>query len=293
MEDSEDSSITPGAIALLVLFILLTSGAALFILMRSGSSGAASAPRADAPPPVASPFPPSEEREARLPDPGAAPAGGQAVKQLWDNPENLSANTGAGRAPAAYGSSPSGGPAAGRSAPPQEYRPQPSVDADLVKAGLPSDPAKAQDLAADKSAFGALFRSLAKHPKILAALLNNDAVVKGFMGRGDVKKNCSSPSAMANWLQSPQTSGSVGSYMGFLQQNPGAASAMAGTKLVKTVMDCPGSQGLMHNPGAMSGIITSNPAYMNILTNPEVMKGLMSSPDTMTAFMGLKGGGRR
>ncbi|MFA6029467.1 MAG: hypothetical protein WC969_06420 [Elusimicrobiota bacterium] len=292
MEDSEDSSITPGVIALLVLFILLTTGAALFVLMRSGSIGGTAAVRAEAPPPVASPFPPSEERDARLPDPSAsAVQAGQAVKPLWETPENLSANAG-GQRPAAYASS-GGDPRTASSAPPQEYRPQPSVDADLVKAGLPADPAKAQDLASDKSAFGALFRSLAKHPKVLAALLNNEAVVKGFMSQEKVKRNCSSPGAMANWLQSPQTSGDVGSYVGFLQKNPGAASAMAGTKLVKSVMDCPGSQGLMHNPGAMSGIVTSNPAYMNLLTNPEVMKGLMSSPDTMTAFMGLKGGGRR
>ncbi|MFA6093216.1 MAG: hypothetical protein WCU88_11035 [Elusimicrobiota bacterium] len=283
-QESSSSSLLLAA----VFFAMLTAGAALFILMKqqrpdSEQAKAPASAEEDAGS-RSSLFPKREDDRARLPDPSAPlmqDAGKGLNNPLWnEGAPGPRRNNGSGAA--------RGTPERGAARAPAAAAPTKDQEA-LAAAGGPATPEQARNLGADKSAFSALFQRLAKHPQILHALLNNKAVVKGFLDRSGVRENCSSTQSMQKYLSGPGLAGKLPSYLDFLHRNPGTAQAIAGTELAGALMDCPGARGVLSSPAALQQISSASPAFTQLVTDPSILQALSSDPNSLAAFSNIQG----
>lgn len=157
-------------------------------------------------------------------------------------------------------------------------------------AGGPAGPATVSPEEAKKNfgmgaAYGALTKAadvLVDNPKALAALFNNDYVVKGFMSRDTVKKATASSASLAAYLKNPAN---LSSFMAKSPVQRGmndreAVNAVASSKLVGAMLDTPGGKELLKDPMALAGVLQANPELVNVLTNPAIMTALAGNPRT-------------
>lgn len=119
------------------------------------------------------------------------------------------------------------------------------------------------------------------NPKAVAALLNNQYIVNGFMSRGTVKAATGSPQGLANYLGS----GGPANFMNnpvvkAALNNPAIVSAVASSGIVSAMLNTPAAQALMKDPQALGDLINNNPQLMTLaMQNPETLTMLLSNPE--------------
>lgn len=146
----------------------------------------------------------------------------------------------------------------------------------------PADAKKSRQLGLVKNALSAAAEKLLDNPKALAALFNNDYVVRGFMSRDTVRGATANKAALAAYLKNPAN---LSAFMAkpVVQRglkNQQLTGVMASTKLVGALLDSPGGKALLADQAAVSDIISSNPALVDVLANPAVMAALANNPKT-------------
>jgi hypothetical protein len=120
-------------------------------------------------------------------------------------------------------------------------------------------------------------------------VLNNRYVVDGFMQRESVSKMLGTPDGVNNFLsdlKNPQgISQRLPFFKSFLDQNPQAAQVIASSELVRQIINTPGAQGFVNNPGPA---VAANPAIMNLLLDSSVISTLASTPQAAESSQALQ-----
>ncbi|MFA6435056.1 MAG: hypothetical protein WCW52_10205 [Elusimicrobiales bacterium] len=134
------------------------------------------------------------------------------------------------------------------------------------------------------------------NPKALAAILNNQYVVDGFMSRPTVKGLTGNPKALANYLKNPAN---LSKFMNKTAVKGGLndarlVDAVGSSKLVGAMLDTPGGRGLLTDPQALTDVLMANPALASALLNPNVLNALMNNPKTvgLVNVLSMSGGSR-
>lgn len=133
--------------------------------------------------------------------------------------------------------------------------------------------------------YGALSKAaekLLRNPKALAALFNNEYVVKGFMSRDTVKSATANKASLAAYLSNPANLSkfiSKPAVQGGIN-NQQLVNVMASTKLVGGLMDTPGGKALLNDPVAIAGILKANPELASLLSNPSIAMAMAQNPKT-------------
>lgn len=146
----------------------------------------------------------------------------------------------------------------------------------------PADAKKSRQLGLVKNALSAAAEKLLDNPRALAALFNNDYVVRGFMSRDTVRGATANKAALAAYLKNPAN---LSAFMAKPVVQRGLKSqeltaTMASTKLVGALLDSPGGKALLADQAAVSEVIRVNPALVDVLANPAVMAALANNPKT-------------
>lgn len=222
--------------------------------------------------------PPAAEAPAR---PAAAQAPAPAAEEPYDLPGDepdgpeASVSWGKKADPAAGGSAGPGGAAAPVS---------------------PEEEKKSFGMGAAYGALTAAADALIGNPRALAALFNNDYVVKGFMSRDTVKRATASSASLAAYLKDPAN---LSKFMAKAPVQRGmndraAVNAVASSKLVGAMLDTPGGKALLNDPRAIAEVLKANPGLVNVLTNPTIMVALAGNPKTsgLVTQLTLSGAGR-
>ncbi len=133
------------------------------------------------------------------------------------------------------------------------------------------------------------------NPKAVAALLNNQYVVDGFMSRATVKAATASPKALSNYLKNPANLSKFMSKAAVKNGvNDGAmVDAVASSKLVGAMLETPGGRGLLDDPQALADIFMANPALASAISNPNILTALMNNPRTAGLVDTIAAGGSR
>lgn len=119
------------------------------------------------------------------------------------------------------------------------------------------------------------------NPNAMAALLNNQYVINGFMSRDSVKDATSSPEALAKFLGSGDA---ISNFMGnsavqAALNNPAVLNAAAGSGFMQSMLNTPAGKSLMNDPQAMANLIAANPQLQGLLADPKILGLLMSNPN--------------
>lgn len=146
----------------------------------------------------------------------------------------------------------------------------------------PAEAGKSRELGFVKNALTKAAEKLLDNPKALAALFNNDYVVKGFMSRDTVRSATASKASLSAYLSDPRN---LNQFMAKPAVQRGLndqqlTAAMASTKLVAALMDTPGGKALLADQNAVTKVINANPALVTVLSNPGVASALAANPKT-------------
>lgn len=165
-------------------------------------------------------------------------------------------------------------------------------------AAAPADPQQAKKDTNMGMAYGALTKAagaLMNSPKAMGALFNNEYVVKGFMSRDTVKNATANKTALADYLKNPAN---LSRFMAKAPvqeglNRPDLVNAVAGSKLIGTMLDTPGGKALLQDPPALAEVIKANPDLGRVLANPNIISALMSNPRTagVVGQIDMSGGG--
>lgn len=281
-----------GAVLALVVVMALTGLGAAFVMLRGGGEAASAGPgaapsRAQARPSRA--WPDSEAPEVR--DTAMiSPEPERSSIDLVARPEG-SAGAGDGGQAAAQGNSP-----APKSTPAPRAAPGAAgglTDAEKSRmsemAGRDmTDPKQAGEVAASDRLWSALLKAMGSHPRLMAYLLNNDAVVKAFMDRPAARKNCQSASAFTSYLSDTKRPNGVTHAMDVFSKVLHGANdmptVMFSSKLAGAVQECPSVKSIVKDPVAIGSIAQSNPTMLSMMMDPALMKGLAANPAAMASF---------
>ena len=155
-----------------------------------------------------------------------------------------------------------------------------------------TDPAKAGEVAASDRLWSSLLKAMGSHPRLMAYLLNNDAVVKAFMSRPASQKNCQSASAFTNYLSDTKRPNGVTHAMDVFSKVLHGASdmptVMFSSKLAGAVQECPSVKAIVKDPVAIGSIAQSNPTMLSMMMDPALMKGLAATPAAMASFQSVQ-----
>lgn len=124
------------------------------------------------------------------------------------------------------------------------------------------------------------------NPNAMAALLNNQYVINGFMSRDSVKNATSSPEALAKFL------GSGSAISNFMNNaavqaalnNPAVLNAVAGSGFMQSMLNSPAGKSLMNDPQALANLIAANPQLQGLMADPKILGLLMSDPNAATCI---------
>lgn len=130
------------------------------------------------------------------------------------------------------------------------------------------------------------------NPKAVSALMNNEWVVKGFMGRDTTRAATGSAQGAKNYLSNPQN---VSNFLGnpvvkAAMNNPAVVNAFASSAMASAMLSSPGVQAMLKDPQAIQQMVMTNPQLMQILSNQNVMGALANNPQT-AGLVGSLGGG--
>jgi len=157
--------------------------------------------------------------------------------------------------------------------------------ADTAAAAAPASPAdvkRSRQLGLVKNALSAAAEKLLDNPKALAALFNNDYVVRGFMSRDTVRGATASKAALAAYLKNPAN---LSAFMAkpVVQRglkNQELTGVMASTKLVGALLDSPGGKALLADEKLLGEVLRENPGIVTAISNPAVMAAMAKNPKT-------------
>jgi hypothetical protein len=146
----------------------------------------------------------------------------------------------------------------------------------------PVDVKKSRQLGLVKNALSAAAEKLLDSPKALAALFNNDYVVKGFMSRDTVRGATANKAALAAYLKNPAN---LSAFMAkpVVQRglkNQELVGVMASTKLVGALLDSPGGKALLADGKLLSEVVRENPSLAMALANPAIASAMAKNPKT-------------
>lgn len=149
-------------------------------------------------------------------------------------------------------------------------------------AAPPADAKKSRQLGLVKNALSAAAEKLLDNPRALAALFNNDYVVKGFMSRDTVRGATANKAALAAYLKNPAN---LSAFMAkpVVQRglnNQQLVGVMASTKLVGALLDSPGGKALLADQKLLGEVLSENPGIVTAISNPAVMGALAKNPKT-------------
>lgn len=155
------------------------------------------------------------------------------------------------------------------------------------------DSGKASQLGSQHGLVTKVIEGLLQHPRVLGLVLNNKTLVRAVMNQSDHQKLCSDSQALQSYIT--DTRDPSGFMRGFqlLQssaQYPGATSAILGSELAKTVMQCSSVSQLSHDPNAVMQIATGNPQLISAISNPDLVKALTANPSTGQLFNAFESG---
>ncbi|MBI4351111.1 MAG: hypothetical protein HY550_06710 [Elusimicrobia bacterium] len=119
------------------------------------------------------------------------------------------------------------------------------------------------------------------NPKAVAALMNNEYIVNGFMSRGTVKAATASPQGLANYLSGSGPANFMNNpVVKAAMNNPALVSAVASSGMVAAMLNTPAAQALMKDPQAVADLINNNPQLMTLaMQNPQTLTLLLSNPE--------------
>lgn len=143
------------------------------------------------------------------------------------------------------------------------------------------DDTTAEKIGAKTGMLSRLAAKVLKHPKVLRALFDNKLVVKAYMNRGLVRRNCSDSSALKSYLMDGNSPGGVKEDIAVIQsftQDKQAAMAFAGSELANSLARCPSVTSLARSPGAVQDILTANPSMAGLMSHPVLIQGIASNP---------------
>jgi hypothetical protein len=146
----------------------------------------------------------------------------------------------------------------------------------------PADAKKSRQLGLVKNALSAAAEKLLDSPKALAALFNNDYVVKGFLSRDTVRGATANKAALAAYLKNPAN---LSAFMAkpVVQRglkNQELVGVMASTKLVGALLDSPGGKALLADEKLFGEVIRDNPDLALVLANPGIAAAMAKNPKT-------------
>ncbi|MDD5656981.1 MAG: hypothetical protein PHF00_06970 [Elusimicrobia bacterium] len=262
----------------MILTMTLSLGG-LFLLVRW---------RAAAPPPAVSEVRRPPEREQELPETGVA-----GSDELYGAPYGgpIQAAAGAPRPPAAEGGEipsitapePVAAEARPRSAPapsaPGASGGLAASDQNALKAVL-AGPRAAEGLGGKKGLLVKAESALIRHPRVLAALLNNETLINAWMNREDNQRQCNNAGALQGYLSDQSESG-FGGFMRMLRESagtPGSTEAILGSKAAKRFLDCPSVQAIADNPSSAMGVVMGNPAAIGAFSDPALSQAVQAAP---------------
>jgi len=146
----------------------------------------------------------------------------------------------------------------------------------------PVDAKKSRQLGLVKNALSAAAEKLLDNPRALAALFNNDYVVKGFMSRDTVRGATANKAALAAYLKNPAN---LSAFMAkpVVQRglnNQELVGVMASTKLVGALLDSPGGKALLADQKLLGEVVRDNPGIVTVISNPAIMSAMAQNPKT-------------
>ena len=157
-----------------------------------------------------------------------------------------------------------------------------SVPAAAAPAASPADTKKSRQLGMVKNALSKAAEKLLDYPKALAALFNNDYVVKGFMSRETVRGATANKAALAAYLKNPAN---LSAFMAKPVVQRGLndqqlVGVMASSKLVGALLDSPGGKALLADQKLLGEVIRDNPGIVTVISNPAIMSAMAQNPKT-------------
>lgn len=230
-------------------------------------------------------FRPGPTEASVPPASGAAPAG-RAAPEAGSAGSPYGSGAASGRAVPPGGSvafvTSSAGPSRGSGAAPEA----PSGRGERGPA--PLDGAKALELGSRRGLLSGMAGRILGRPALIRAVFNNKLVVKAYMGRELVRKNCSSPRALKAYLMdgaSPEGVREELSIMRSFLRRPESAMAFAGTELMREIVSCPSVSALAKDAGAAQEIAMSNPDLLSLAADPAALRALqLADPKAYAAF---------
>lgn len=283
---------------LLVLFMLLTAGASVAILMNLRK------PAVPSPRPVSAPVTSPDERlsvfEAAQDDRALARelqkrAGGTgeaAPTSLILIPDPQAAPTAPATAAQAPAARPTPPPAAAPALP-AGAKPLDPAEADLLARNFGGwDETRAQRTGSESSLLVKGLQRLLHYPRVIRAVLDNDLVVRGFMNGKAAKKFCGDSKALADHLSDTKNPVGVKLFMaGFRDafSSPPALQAVLGSKLTQTVLsDCAAIEPMIRDQGLVTQIALNNPQALMMLGNPVLVQAMADNPAVLNVVSGFQ-----
>jgi hypothetical protein len=150
------------------------------------------------------------------------------------------------------------------------------------------EPAAARENQSFGFAYGAISRFVARsmsNPAAVAAVFNNEYVVRGFMSRDTVKAATADKASLAAYFKDPNNSSAFMNKPAVRNglNTPAVVDAVASSKLVAALMDTPGAKDLMNDQRAIVEVLNANPALGSVLADPRIIDALRKNPRTAGA----------
>ncbi|PCI36428.1 MAG: hypothetical protein COB53_09640 [Elusimicrobia bacterium] len=143
-------------------------------------------------------------------------------------------------------------------------------------------------MAGTKKVVTAVLMGVAKYPKIVRFLLNNEMFIEGAMNNSKVKKNCNNIDSLTRYMKNSNDSTGINSFMGLIQsgvkQHKDLPVLAAGSKLTSRMLACPAVNAMLNDSNRLAGVMTENTNIPMFLGDPNIMSGIMSNPTALQAF---------
>ena len=154
--------------------------------------------------------------------------------------------------------------------------------------------AKAAALGATRGALFKLGETVLRYPRVVRFVLDNDAVVAGFMSQERVKANCHSPQTLFSYLTNTRDGTGIKKGIESFERaltTPGSAEAIFGSKLVSTVLDRCGSIPAVTQDGqAVIAIHDANPGLARLMADVRLAKAVSTNSEAAEVYNDVRKG---
>ena len=130
---------------------------------------------------------------------------------------------------------------------------------------------------------------LARYPRLLKFLFNNDWVIQGLMNQSEVRSNCGSSRALVGYLTDmKRKTGGVSDALAAiaaLERHPESLDTFFQSRMAGTMISgCPAMVETMKDTNAMVEIFTKNPAIAKTLADPSVVSAISSGSQSQQLY---------